>query len=56
MAADANLELDYRLVWLEVARDNAAARRMYEMLGYRPAFEWDLWVEGRGTRGNRERA
>ena len=56
IATRAALATGHRLVWLEVARDNAAARRMYEKLGFRPAFEWDLWVEGEGTRGNRERA
>jgi ribosomal protein S18 acetylase RimI-like enzyme len=55
IATRAALATGHRLVWLEVARDNAAARRMYEKLGYRLAFEWDLWVEGKGTRGNRER-
>ncbi|OYV72074.1 MAG: hypothetical protein B7Z74_06115 [Deltaproteobacteria bacterium 21-66-5] len=56
IATRAALATGHRLVWLEVARDNAAARRMYEKLGYRPAFEWDLWVEGQGRRGNQEHA
>ncbi len=56
IATRAALATGHRLLWLEVARDSAAARSMYEQLGYRPAFEWDLWVEGQGRRGNRERA
>ena len=54
IATRAALATGHRLVWLEVARDNTAARRMYEGLGYRPAFEWDLWVEGRGRPGDPE--
>ena len=52
IATRAALATGHRLVWLEVARDNAAARHMYEQLGYRPAFEWDLWVEGQGRSGD----
>ncbi len=38
------LATGHRLVWLEVAADNAAARAMYDRLDYRPAFDWELWV------------
>ena len=56
IATRAALATGHRLVWLEVARDNAAARSMYERLGYRPAFEWDLWVEGPGSSREPEHA
>ncbi|MDQ3407995.1 MAG: GNAT family N-acetyltransferase [Chloroflexota bacterium] len=32
------------LVWLSVENDNAAARRLYERLGFRPAFGWSRWL------------
>ncbi|CAN5736903.1 hypothetical protein BH24CHL8_BH24CHL8_10390 [soil metagenome] len=32
------------LVWLSVENDNAAARRLYERLGFRPAFGWSRWM------------
>ncbi len=55
IATRAALATGHRLVWLEVACENATARRMYERLDYRPAFEWDLWVEDLGRSRDPER-
>ena len=33
-----------RLVWLSVDDSNLRARRVYERLGFAPAFTWARWV------------
>lgn len=45
VATRAGLASGARFVWLAVARDNVPALRLYETLGFRPAFERSLWVE-----------
>jgi ribosomal protein S18 acetylase RimI-like enzyme len=44
VASRAALAMGNRLVWLSVADGNAAARRLYDGLDYRPAFRWQLLV------------
>lgn len=44
VAMRAALALGGRLVWLSVEDDNATARRLYERLGFRPAFAWSRWL------------
>lgn len=45
VATRAGLAAGARLVWLAVAPDNLPALRLYESLGYRPAFDRSLWIE-----------
>jgi len=45
VATRAGLAAGARLVWLAVTPDNVAALRLYESLGYRPAFDRSLWIE-----------
>lgn len=45
VATRAGLAAGARLAWLAVAPDNVPALRLYESLGYRPAFERTLWIE-----------
>jgi ribosomal protein S18 acetylase RimI-like enzyme len=45
VATRAGLAAGARLVWLAVAPDNVPALRLYETLGYRPAFDRSLWIE-----------
>ena len=56
VATRAGLAGGARLVWLAVAPDNTAALRLYETLGYRPAFERSLWIEPGHRPGERRRA
>lgn len=45
VATRAGLVGGARLAWLAVAPDNEPAFRLYESLGYRPAFDRSLWIE-----------
>jgi len=45
VATRAGLATGARLVWLAVTPDNVAAFRLYESLGYQPAFDRSLWTE-----------
>ena len=45
VASRAALAMGSRLVWLSVAEENAAGRGLYERLGYRHAFDWQLLVQ-----------
>jgi len=45
VATRAELAAGARLVWLAVTPDNVAATRLYESLGYHPAFDRSLWIE-----------
>jgi ribosomal protein S18 acetylase RimI-like enzyme len=44
VATRAGLASGHALVWLSVEEGNEAARRMYEGLGFRPAFTWRRWL------------
>jgi len=55
VATRAGLAAGARLVWLAVAPDNSAAMRLYEDLGYYPAFERSLWIEPGYRPGERRR-
>jgi ribosomal protein S18 acetylase RimI-like enzyme len=44
VATRAGLALGNRLVWLSVRDDNVPARRVYERLGFAPAFGWSRWL------------
>ena len=33
-----------RIVWLSVEDGNAAARHVYDKLGFQPAFGWSRWL------------
>jgi ribosomal protein S18 acetylase RimI-like enzyme len=45
VATRAGLALGHRLVWLSVQDGNDAARRVYERLGFTPAFSWSRWMK-----------
>jgi ribosomal protein S18 acetylase RimI-like enzyme len=45
VATRAGLAAGARLVWLAVTPDNTPALRLYESLGYHPAFDRSLWIE-----------
>jgi ribosomal protein S18 acetylase RimI-like enzyme len=44
IATRAGMAVGNRLIWLSVRDDNAVARRVYERLGFRPAFGWSRWL------------
>jgi ribosomal protein S18 acetylase RimI-like enzyme len=44
VATRAGLATGNRIVWLSVADGNAEARRLYEALGFQPAFGWARWT------------
>ena len=44
VATRAGMALGNRVVWLSVEDDNPGARRMYERLGFLPAFSWARWM------------
>jgi ribosomal-protein-alanine N-acetyltransferase len=53
VATRAGMALGDRIIWLSVRDDNAPARRVYEALGFAPAFAWSRWLvtEGRPEPG-----
>ncbi len=48
VATRAGMALGNRVVWLSVRDDNAPARRVYERLGFTPAFAWSRWLATEG--------
>jgi ribosomal protein S18 acetylase RimI-like enzyme len=48
VATRAGMALGNRVVWLSVRDDNAPARRVYERLGFSPAFAWSRWLATEG--------
>jgi predicted GNAT family acetyltransferase len=46
----AGMALGNRIVWLSVRDDNVPARRVYERLGFAPAFAWSRWLATEATR------
>jgi ribosomal-protein-alanine N-acetyltransferase len=50
VATRAAMALGHRIVWLSVRDDNPAARRVYERLGFGPAFAWSRWLATEGRR------
>jgi predicted GNAT family acetyltransferase len=44
VATRAGMATGNRVIWLSVREDNVAAKRVYERLGFRPAFSWTRWL------------
>jgi GNAT superfamily N-acetyltransferase len=53
IATRAGMAIGNRLVWLSVQPDNAPARRVYERLGFRPAFGWARYLATQDQREGR---